>query len=69
LTVSRRAADSDVAVAAQRALKEERIATGSLLLIEKAEDAERRQQITGQLDGSRAAPKAGSGAGSSWARL
>jgi len=36
LTVSRRAADSDVAVAAQRALKEERIATGRLLLIEKA---------------------------------
>ena len=67
--VARRATHSDVAVATQRAFEEERIATFGLLLIEKTEDAERRQQITGQLDGSRAAPKAGSGAGSSWARL
>jgi hypothetical protein len=36
-----------------------------LLLIEEAEDAEWRQQITGQLDGGRAAPKAGSAAGAS----
>jgi hypothetical protein len=39
------------------------------LLIEEAKDAERRQQITGQLYRGRAAPKVGSGAGSSWARL
>jgi len=40
-----------------------------LLLIEKAEDAERRQQITRQLDGGRAAPKDGSGAKFPWRGL
>jgi hypothetical protein len=65
----RRAADADVAVTPQRAFEEERVAACWLLLVEEAEDAERRQQITGQLDGGRAAPKAGSGAGSSCVRL
>jgi hypothetical protein len=63
------AGDADVAVAAERSLEEEGIATGRLLLIEKAEDAEWRQQITGKLDGGRAAPKDDSAAGGfAWAR-
>ena len=63
------AAHAHVAVAAERALEEEGVATARLLLVEEAEDAERRQQITGQLDGGRAAPKDGSGAGASWRAL
>ena len=56
----------DVAVASERSLEEEGVSL--LLLVEKAEDAERRQQITGKLDGrGRSASKAGSGKGSSWA--
>jgi len=62
-------AHAHVAVAAERALEEEGVAAGRLLLVEEAEDAERRQQITGQLDGGRAAPKDVSGAGSSWRAL
>src|SRR4051812_2214329 len=57
------AGDSDVAVPAERSLEEEGVATWRLLLIEEAEDAEWRQQITGKLDGGRAAPKDDSGAG------
>src|SRR4051812_8495318 len=59
----RAAGDADVAVPAERSLEEEGVATWRLLLIEEAEDAERRQQITGKLDGGRAAPKDDSGAG------
>ena len=62
-------AHAHVTVAAERALEEEGVAAGRLLLVEEAEDAEWRQQITGQLDGGRAAPKDGSGAGSSWRAL
>src|SRR5262249_25403229 len=60
---------SHVAIAAKRALEEEGVAAGGLLLVEEAEDAERRQQITGQLDCGRAAPKDGSGAGCPWRGL
>src|SRR5205823_14108329 len=56
-------ADADVAVAAERSFEEEGVAIDGLLLVEKTEDAEGRQQITGKLDGGRAAPKAGSAAG------
>jgi hypothetical protein len=56
---------TDVAVASERSLEEEGVSL--LLLVEKTEDAERRQQITGKLDGrGRSASKAGSGKGSSW---
>src|SRR5256885_1467507 len=55
----------DIAVAAKRSLEEEGVSL--LLLIEEAEDAERRQQITGKFDGrGRSASKAGSGKGSAW---
>jgi hypothetical protein len=71
--VARAAADADIAVAAERALEEERVASGRLLLVEETEDAEWRQQITGQLyrcrAGGRARSKAGSGSGSSWRGL
>ena len=75
------APDADVAVTPQRSLEEERVAFGccalrappvageaasSVLVVEKAEDAERRQQVTGQFDGGCSASKAGSGSGSSW---
>jgi hypothetical protein len=63
------AAHAHVAVPAERAFEEEGVSAGRLLLVEETEDAEWRQQITGQLDGGRAAPKAGSGAGSSWQGL
>src|SRR5207245_9723279 len=57
----------DEAVASERSLEEEGVSL--LLLVEKAKDAERRQQITGKLDGrGRSASKAGSGKGTSWAR-
>jgi hypothetical protein len=69
VAVTRRATDAHVAVTTERALEEERVAARWLLLVEETEDAERRQQITGQLDCGRAAPKAGSGAGFSCARL
>jgi hypothetical protein len=59
----RTVADSHIAVAPERSFEEEGVASGRLLLIEETEDAERRQQITGKLDGGRAAPKAGSAAG------
>jgi hypothetical protein len=59
----RAAGSADVAVAAERSLEEEGVAARGLLLVEKTEDAERRQQITGKLDGGRAAPKAGSAVG------
>ena len=68
-SVAWRASHAHVAVPAQRSLEQERVTARWLLLVEEAEDAEGRQQITGQLDGGRAAPKAGSGAGSSCARL
>src|SRR5207253_906163 len=52
----------DIAVAAERSLEEEGVSL--LVLIEEAEDAERRQQITGKFDGrGRSASKAGSGKG------
>src|SRR5438105_4985622 len=55
----------DIAVAAERSLEEEGVSL--LVLIEEAEDAERRQQITGKFDGrGRSASKAGSGKGSAW---
>ena len=57
-------ADPDVAVASERSLEEEGIAP--LLLVEKAEDAERRQQITGKFDGGGSASKACSGKGVAW---
>jgi hypothetical protein len=69
VAISRRAADAHVAVASERSLEEERVAACWLLLVEETEDAERRQQITGQLYRGRAAPKVGSGAGSSCAGL
>src|SRR5207302_2835212 len=57
----------DIAVAAERSLEEEGVSL--LVLIEEAEDAERRQQITGKFDGrGRSASKAGSGKGSAWTR-
>jgi hypothetical protein len=64
--VARAAAHADVAVAAKRPLEEEGVAAAFLLLIEETEDAERRQQITGKLDGGGPISKAGSGSGSSW---
>jgi hypothetical protein len=53
---------TDVAVASERSLEEEGVAP--LFVIEEAEDAERRQQITGKFDGGWSASKAGSGKGS-----
>ncbi len=44
------APDADVAVAAQRSLEEEGVASGCLRLIEETEDAERRQQIAWELN-------------------
>jgi hypothetical protein len=56
--------DADVAVPAERSLEEEGVV--GLLLVEEAEDAERRQQITGKFDGGDGASKACSGKGSAW---
>jgi len=55
------AADPDIAVPSERSLEQERVPL--LLFVEEAEDAERRQQITGKLDGCgrRSASKADSG--------
>jgi hypothetical protein len=64
-SVARRSAHAHVAVAAERSLEEEGVAAGFLLLVEETKDAERRQQITGQLDGCRS--KADSGSSSSCA--
>jgi hypothetical protein len=44
-------ADPDIAVPSERSLEQERVAL--LLFVEEAEDAERRQQITGKFDGGR----------------
>src|SRR5205814_4646619 len=60
---ARASADADIAVPAERSLEEEGVSARGLLLIEETEDAERRQQVTGKLDGGRAAPKDGSAAG------
>jgi hypothetical protein len=56
-------AGAHVAVTAERSLEEEGVVRG--VLVEEAEDAEWRQQITGQFDGGCCASKAGSGSGSS----
>jgi len=57
-------ADPDIAVPSERPLEQERVPL--LLFVEEAEDAERRQQITGKFDGCgrRSASKADSGKGS-----
>jgi hypothetical protein len=56
-------ADADVAVAPERSFEEEGVPL--LLFVEETEDAERRQQITGKLNGCGcSASKAGSGKGS-----
>jgi len=55
------APDAHVAVSSERSFEQERVLL--LLFVEEAEDAERRQQITGKLDGCgrRSASKADSG--------
>ena len=59
------APDAHVAVPSERSFEQERVLL--LLFVEEAEDAERRQQITGKFDGrGRSASKAGSGKGSAW---
>jgi hypothetical protein len=71
----RAVARADVAIAAERALEEERVAlerpvrapfAGSCGAVEEAEDAEGRQQVAGKLNGSGRISKADSVSRCSW---